>query len=128
MDVHVTGHVRYLIHLLHHDDVWKAMWEGSALKVLALGDCGLSLSSPDLVIWEYCQCQQVVLVTANRNSIGPESLGQTIRTRNTPTSLPVLTLANLARVEADRSYAERTAIMLLQRLVDIEFLRGIGRL
>jgi hypothetical protein len=128
MDINVAGHVRYLLQLLENDDVWKAFWHDLHYQVLEVADCGMELSAPDNVIWDYCQREHFVLVTANRNSVGPDSLGETIEQRNSPTSLPVLTLANLARIEADRSYAVRTGVQLLQYLVDIEELRGVGRL
>jgi hypothetical protein len=128
MDVHVERHTRYLIRLLQKDDVWKEIWDGLHCQLLTLGDCGLDLSAPDVLIWDCCQREQFVLVTANRNSAGPDSLGETIKNRNVPTSLPVLTLANLRRIQGDPSYAWRTSIMLLQYLEDIEDVRGAGRL
>ncbi len=122
------GHVQYLCQLLQTVDVWKALWADLGLKVFEFEECGLHHSAADVVIWDYCQREQLVLVTANRNSAGPDSLGAMIATRNPPTCLPALTLANLARIEHDRSYAMEAAMMLLQRMSDIEQLRGIGRL
>jgi hypothetical protein len=68
------------------------------------------------------------LFTANRNQKGDDSLEATIRRENTPTSLPVLTLANAKRFEESREYAERVATRLLEYLLDIETYRGSGRL
>ena len=70
----------------------------------------------------------VVLVTANRNDAGPESLESTIQHQNTPQSLPVFTLANDQRVLRDRQYAETVADRLIEALFDIDSYRGIGRI
>jgi hypothetical protein len=128
MDNHATAYVRYLIRLLTEDDTYRQFWEGLQCRLLTLESCGLEASSPDSLIWHYCQREQVVLVTANRNSEGPDSLEETIKNHNLPTSLPVVTLANVARIGSEHSYAVHTAEVLLQYLVDIESVRGSGRI
>ena len=70
----------------------------------------------------------VVLVTANRDDAGPESLEATIQHQNTPQSLPVFTLANDQRVLRDRQYAETVADRLIEALFDIGSYRGTGRI
>jgi hypothetical protein len=67
-------------------------------------------------------------VTANRNADGPDSLEATLRTQNTATSLPVFTIADAKRVLRSREYAERVALRLLDYLLDIDRVRGAGRL
>jgi hypothetical protein len=42
--------------------------------------------------------------------------------------LPVITLADSRRIYKDRAYAQHTAEALLEYLIDIESLRGTGRL
>jgi len=79
-------------------------------------------------VWEACQREQVILLTANRNDDGPDSLEATIQQHNTPASLPVFTLANEQRVLRDRLYAEAVADRLLELLFDIDSYRGTGRL
>ena len=128
MDNHVTGHVEYLIQLLNLDDTFREIWLQLKCPLLRLDECGLQLSSPDDLIWDYCQREQVILVTANRNRTGSDSLGEAIASRNSPTCLPVLTLAKPARIETERTYALRTAAKLLQYVIDIESLRGVGRM
>jgi hypothetical protein len=71
---------------------------------------------------------EIVLITANRNSDGPDSLELTIRRENESTSLPVLTLSDSQRVESDREYAEVTAEALIDYLFRIDDVRGTGRL
>ncbi len=77
---------------------------------------------------ELCQRAQVVLVTANRNDAGPESLEATIQHHNTPQSLPVFTLANDQRVLRDRPYAETVADRLIAALFDIDSYRDTARI
>jgi hypothetical protein len=79
-------------------------------------------------VWEACQREQVILLTANRNDAGPDSLEATLQQYNTPTSLPVFTLANEQRVLRDRLYAAAVADRLLEFLFDIDRYRGTGRL
>ena len=79
-------------------------------------------------MWEVCQREQVILVTANRNDEGPDSLESSIQQYNTPQSLPVFTLANDQRVLRDRQYAETVADRLIEALFDIDSYRGTGRL
>jgi hypothetical protein len=70
-----------------------------------LSDLGLQPDASDRDVWEACQREQVILLTANRNDNGPDSLEATIQQHNTPASLPVFTLANDQRVLRDRLYA-----------------------
>ena len=79
-------------------------------------------------MWEVCQREQVVLLTANRNDAGPESLEATMQQHNTPESLSVFTLANDQRMLRDRPYAEAVADRLIEFLFDIDSYRGTGRL
>ena len=72
--------------------------------------------------------KQLILVTANRNAAGSDSLEMTLRAENTATSLPVFTIANEKRVFQSRDYAERVAVKLLDYLLDIDRVRGTGRL
>ena len=67
-------------------------------------------------------------MTNNRNEDDAESLQATIRARNRPESLPVLTIADTERLRSSRDYAERVAESLLDTLLRIDALRGTGRL
>ena len=51
-----------------------------------------------------------------------------IRLENTDSCLPVLTIANPARIDTDRAYAEHAAERLLEVLMDLDGLRGAGRI
>ena len=82
----------------------------------------------DRDLWQLCQQREIVLLTANRNDEGPDSLEATIRTLNVPSSLPVLTIADPELVLASRDYAERVAVQVLEYLLELDHFRGVGRL
>ena len=47
---------------------------------------------------------------------------------NQPSSLPVLTITDPGLVLTDRDYAERVATQVLEYLLDLDNVRGTGRL
>ncbi|HKI37365.1 MAG TPA: hypothetical protein VKA46_36260 [Gemmataceae bacterium] len=104
-DINIQGQVE-IIRLIVEGDYWRDVWTGLALSVYTFADVGLVGKTPDDVIWRLCQQRELVLVTANRNKDGPDSLEATIQNENTPRSLPVLTLADSEGVRHSRSYAE----------------------
>lgn len=69
-----------------------------------------------------------MLITGNRNQAGPASLEAVIHASTTPLSLPVLTIGEPQRLLRSRVYAQRVVERLLEYLIDIENLRGTGRL
>jgi hypothetical protein len=89
---------------------------------------GLAANASDAAVWSFCQQEELILLTANRNEAGPDSLEAILRARNSPTSLPVFTLADPRHFEVSREYAERVAERLLEYLMDIDQFRGTGRL
>ena len=126
-DTNCEGHLALLLRLFQQN--WRqAVWEFLSLVQVSFAELGLPPDASDREVLEVCQREQVVLVTANRNDEGPESLEATIRQQNTPQSLPVFTLANDQRVLRDRQYAETVADRLIEVLFDIDSYRGSGRL
>jgi hypothetical protein len=71
---------------------------------------------------------ELVLVTDNRNQNDPESLETTIRTRNSPTSLPVCTIANVPQLRHSRDYVEKVIDKLIDYWMRMGSLPGTGRL
>jgi Domain of unknown function (DUF5615) len=63
---------------------WEGFWNDLGLDFLHFADIGLDPQTPDSEVWRRCQRESLVLVTANRNSDGPESLGAMIATENQP--------------------------------------------
>jgi hypothetical protein len=126
-DANCEGHLSLLLRLFQQN--WRQeVWALLGLDQVSFADLGLPPDASDYEVWGVCQREQVVLVTANRNDDGPESLQVTIQQYNTPQSLPVLTLTDDQRVMRDRPYAETVADRLLEFLFDLENYRGTGRL
>jgi hypothetical protein len=126
-DVNIEGHFQILLRLLQQDHR-SEFWEHLKLRTPTFSDLGLAADTPDIIVWELCQREGLVLLTANRNYEGPDSLEAAIRTLSTPTSLPVLTLANPEQILHGRDYAVRVADRLLELLFEIDRHLGAGRL
>ena len=126
-DNDILGHFRVL--LGHLDSpTWQDMWRRLDIKIQSFESLGLDRTAPDREIWQTCQQQQVILITANRNEDDPDSLEATIRDSNTPESLPVFTLANVDRIRLSSAYAEEVAERIIDQLMNLENIRGAGRI
>lgn len=126
-DHNVERHVHVLIGLCSSPD-WNDIWESMACGVESFERLGIPYNMPDDDLWKLCQDREIILVTANRNADGPTALEVAIRTLCTARSLPVITISDADRLLRDREYAERAAAKLLGFLLDVENLRGTGRL
>ena len=126
-DANITGHVERLFQIIE-GDVWSEFWTGLGLRRATFSELNLAAETPDDELWQFCQENKLLLITANRRDKSDDSLESTIRQFNTEDCLPVLTLANSERVLLDRDYAETVVERLLETLVDINVLRGTGRL
>ena len=126
-DVNIPGQFQFLLHLLN-EETRRELWTSLNWITPTFEQLGLLPNSSDLLIWQKCQQEQLVLLTANRNEKGAESLQFAIRSFNKPDSIPVFTLANQARITKDRPYAEHVADRLLEYAFDIDNLRGTGRI
>lgn len=126
-DADVRGQVDRIIAVCR-GAVWHELWAEVGVPLCQFDDVGLPADAPDAQVWETSQRHGLVLLTGNRNAESENSLEATIRTRGTPDSLPVLTLADRDRILADSDYAELVATRLMERLSDIDNLRGSGRI
>jgi hypothetical protein len=90
-------------------------------------EVGLPLNSTDREVWRYAQAHQLVLMTGNRRTKGEHSLEQVIREENTPTALPVITVAQVNRLD-ERGYRERCSSRLIEIMLDIDRYVGVGRI
>lgn len=106
----------------------KLGWlEFISVQFVTFREVGLSMESNDRVVWRYAQDHQMMILTANRNMKGEDSLEQVMREENTENSFPVVTIGNLDRfTEAD--YRERCAERLIEIALDIDKYKGVGRL
>lgn len=126
-DNNIEKQVEALFVILQSES-WQDLWKEIDLPLLKIRDLGLALDVSDAILWHACQKEELILVTANRNKQGPDSLEATIQEHNNDDSLPVLTIGNAQKVLHSRDYAESVAAQMLDYLMNIEKVRGTGRL
>ena len=112
--------------------LWGALaaegWlELCSLELVTFVQAGLPVDSNDRTVWRFAQAHNMILLTHNRNMNDADSLEQTIREENTPTSLPVITLGRVDRLR-ERAYRERCVVRLIEIGLDIEQYVGTGRI
>jgi predicted nuclease of predicted toxin-antitoxin system len=96
------------------------------IRFVGFEEVGLLENSSDRLVWQVAQSNQMIILTANRNMKGDDSLEQIIREDNTPQSLPVVTIANKERLD-EQHYRERCASRLVEILFDLENYLGVSR-
>ena len=69
----------------------------------------------------------MLILTANRNMKGEDSLEQIIREENTASSFPVVTVGDFKRLD-EFDYREQCVDRLIEIVLDIENYMGCGRL
>jgi hypothetical protein len=126
-DHDIEGQMQVLLRLLNAPP-WRELWSELAIPVESFMSLGVPTNVPDVELWQVCQAQEIVLITGNRNQEDSASLEATIQTANTPESLPVLTIGEPQRILSSRTYAESVVERLVEYLIDVENLRGTGRL
>jgi len=126
-DIHAGKHVAYVVRLMQADP-WSSLWQDLGLVLRRFDEVGLAPNSNDLEIWHRCQQEQLILITNNRNDDGDDSLEATIRTHNTSLSLPVFTIGDFDKLASNRAYADSVVAQLYDYLIDIDNVRGTGRL
>jgi len=97
------------------------------LRLVTFTDVNLAITSNDREIWQFAQAHTMLLLTANRNMGGVDSLEQTIREENQATSLPVMTIGNPDRI-VEKTYREQCATRLAEIGLYLDNDRGAGRL
>jgi predicted nuclease of predicted toxin-antitoxin system len=97
------------------------------IRFVGFEEVGLLENSSDRLVWQVAQTHQMIILTANRNMKGDDSLEQVIREDNTMTSLPVVTIGNKERLD-EQNYREQCASRLVEILFDLENYLGVGRL
>lgn len=90
-------------------------------------EAGLAIDSRDRYVWRFAQENKMIILTANRSMGGEDSLEETIRDENEIDSLPVVTIANVDRMN-ERQYRELCAERLVDILLDLDNLLGVGRI
>ncbi|MBC6480030.1 MAG: ACP S-malonyltransferase [Hormoscilla sp. GM7CHS1pb] len=97
------------------------------IRLVTFADVGLSADSDDRIVWRFVQANQMLLLTANRNAKGEDSLERVMREENTPTSLPIITIGDSDRV-SEYEYRESCAERLAEIVFDLQNYLGAGRL
>ena len=98
-----------------------------SIQFVTFKEAGLSMESSDRLVWHYAQENQMIILTANRNMKGDDSLEEVMRQENTETSFPVVTVGNLDRLD-EFDYRERCIERIIEIILDIEQYMGAGRL
>ena len=98
-----------------------------SIRFVTLKEAGLAADTSDPIIWQFAQAKRMLLLTANRNAKGENSLEQTIREESTSISLPVITIGNLDRL-VEREYRERCSARLADIVLSIDNYLGVSRL
>lgn len=97
------------------------------IRLVTFEGIGLSADSNDRVVWRFAQTNGMLLITANRNAKGEDSLEQVMREENQPTSFPIITIGDPDRVN-ESDYRERCVERLVEIVIDIQDYMGSGRL
>ncbi|MBD2502889.1 ACP S-malonyltransferase [Anabaena azotica] len=98
-----------------------------SIRFVTLTEVGLAVDSNDRMIWRYAQSNQMLLLTANRNAKGEDSLEQTIRDEGTSTTLPVITIGSLDKL-VEKNYREQCSARLVEIVLYVDNYRGVSRL
>lgn len=106
----------------------KLGWlEVLSVQLVTFREAGLPMESSDRLVWRYAQENRMMILTANRNMKGEDSLEQVMREENTADSFPVLTITDLDRLD-EFDYRERCVERLVEIVLDIDNYMGAGRL
>lgn len=123
VDYNLDGYALVLLGILT-----KLGWlEFISVRFITFREVGLLMESSDRLVWRYAQENQMLLLTANRNMKGEDSLEQVMREENTENSFPVLTIGNLERLD-EADYRQRCVERLIEIVLDIDNYKGAGRL
>lgn len=123
VDHNLEGHA-----ILIADTIATEGWlELLNIRLVTFEEIGLPFDSSDRVVWQFAQANQLILLTANRNMKGDDSLEEIIRKENTYKSLPVVTISNLRRL-GNSHYRELCAERLVEIVLDFDRYIGAGRL
>ncbi len=126
-DANIEGQVELLATRMQAEP-WREVYEFLQIRCIRFADAGLDRADSVAVVWQRCQDLGLVLVTDNRNNDGPDSLENTIRKQNMPTSLPVFTIGDARALANSTEYANRVIERLLEYLLELDNVRGTGRL
>jgi predicted nuclease of predicted toxin-antitoxin system len=97
------------------------------IEFVTFREVGLSKNSSDRVVWDYAQANQMMVLTANRNMKGKDSLEQVMRDSNSLDSFPIVTIGDMSRID-ETEYREQCVDRLVEIVINIDNYMGAGRL
>ncbi|KOR36015.1 MULTISPECIES: hypothetical protein [Planktothricoides] len=98
-----------------------------SIRLITFADVGLPANSNDRAVWQFAQANRMILLTANRNAKGQDSLERVMREENTSTSFPIITIGDRSRV-SEYDYRDSCVEKLVEIVLDIQDYMGAGRL
>jgi hypothetical protein len=107
-DVNIQGELAVLRTVLHAAGLLELLTD-VGVRLYTFADFGLDRALADRPLWHFCQQQQLILFTDNRNRDDPDSLEATLSDSLRPDSLPVLTPGDKSRFRASPAYQLRVA-------------------
>jgi hypothetical protein len=123
VDYNLTGYIVLFRGTLSTDG-WLDLL---GIRFVTLREAGLAADTDDRTIWQFAQANQMLLLTANRNAKGENSLEQTIREEGNDRSLPVLTIGSLDRL-IEREYREQCSARIADVILYVENYLGVSRI
>ncbi len=98
-----------------------------SIRFITFKEIDLKMDASDRLVWNYAQSNKMLILTANRNMKGDDSLEQIIREENTESSFPVITIGDFKRLD-EYNYREQCVERLIEIVLDIDLYLGCGRL
>ena len=98
-----------------------------SIRLITFADVGLPANSNDRAVRQFAQANRLILLTANRNAKGQDSLERVMREENTSTSFPIITIGDRSRV-SEYDYRDSCVEKLVEIVLDIQDYMGSGRL
>lgn len=88
IDVNIEGHAAHIWTRMQTAQ-WRGLTADVDVTFRTFREVGLDPTTPDNIVWRFCQTHGYYLLTSNRNEDTADSLEATIRREGTLESLPV---------------------------------------
>jgi len=121
VDHNIEGYAVMMAGVLGNDG-WLEM---IPISFVMFAEVSWAFNSSERIVWRLAQENQMILLTANRSREGEDSLEETIRNENTPTSLPVLTIGSVDRL-AESEYRKKCSLCLFDGILNLENFLGVS--
>ncbi|KPA14785.1 ACP S-malonyltransferase [Candidatus Magnetomorum sp. HK-1] len=121
-DHNIEGHAILFWGLLQAEG-WTDLLE---IKLILFESLGIPHNSTDRDVWQFAQKNNMILLTANRKMNEKDSLEETIREENTPSSLPVITISTIEKLH-QKPYRLKCIYRIIEIILDLDNYLGTGR-